>query len=59
MPGELERFRIDEIDVCGGNCKNDTVGLRNVFSDEVSRLLLDICWLVANGYLQLLASPDL
>ena len=55
MPRKLERFRIHKIDVGRRDGKNDTVGLRDVFGDEVARLLLDVCRLVANGYLQLLA----
>lgn len=56
MPGQFQGFRVYQIDIGGGNSKNDTVGFRNVLGDEVSRLLLDICRLIADGYLQLLAS---
>jgi hypothetical protein len=42
MAGQLESLGVYEIDVCGGDGENDTVGLRNVFGDEVPRLLLDI-----------------
>jgi hypothetical protein len=55
MAGELQRLRVDEIDVGGRDGENDTVGLRNVLGDEVARLLLDVGRLVANGYLQPLA----
>lgn len=56
MPGELERFRVDKIDIRGRDGEDDTVRLRNVLGDEVASLLLDICGLVPNGYLQPLAS---
>jgi hypothetical protein len=52
MASQLQSLGVYEIDVCGGDGENDTVRLRNVFGDEVPRLLLDICRLVANGYLQ-------
>ena len=55
MAGQLQSFRVDEIDVGGGDSEDDTVGLRNVLGDEVSRLLLDIGGLVANGHLRELA----
>jgi hypothetical protein len=58
MSGELERFRVDKIDVRGGNGEDDTVRLRNVFGDEVARLLFDVCWLIANRNLLMLASPS-
>jgi hypothetical protein len=57
MPGELQGFRVDKIDICGRNCKDDAIGLRDVFGNEVARLLLDVCGLVADGYLQLSAPP--
>jgi hypothetical protein len=61
MAGQLQSLGVDEIDVRGGDGKNDTVGLGDVLGDEVAGLLLDVCRLVANGYLQLLAltSPTL
>jgi hypothetical protein len=55
MARELESLGVYEIDVGGRDSQNDTVRLRDVFGDEVARLLLDIGRLVANGYLQLLA----
>jgi hypothetical protein len=53
MSRKLQGFRVDKIDVCGRDCKNNAVGLCNVFGNEVARLLLDVCGLVADGYLQL------
>ncbi len=55
MASQLQRLRVDKIDVCGGDGEDDTVGLGNVLGDESTSLLLDICRLVADGYLQLLA----
>ena len=55
MSGELQRLRVDEIDVGGRDSENDTVGLRNVLGDEAACLLFNVCWLVANGNLQPLA----
>jgi hypothetical protein len=57
MAGQLQRFRIDKIDVGRRDGENDTVRLRDVFGDEVACLLFDVCRLVADGYLQLLAPP--
>lgn len=54
MAGQLQCFRVDKIDVRGGDSKDDTVRLGDIFGNEISGLLLDICRLVANGYLQLL-----
>lgn len=51
MAGQLERFRVDQVNVGGRNGKDDTVRLGDVFGDEVACLLLDISRLVANGYL--------
>lgn len=55
MAGELQGFRVDQIDVCGGDGKNNTVGLCNVLGNEVSCLLLNVGRLVANGDLGPLA----
>lgn len=55
MPGELQSFRVYEIDVGRGDGQNNTVRLRDVLGDETAGLLLDVCWLVANGNLQPLA----
>jgi hypothetical protein len=55
MASELQRLRVDEIDVGGRDGEDDTVRLRDVLGDEVARLLLDVGRLVANGYLQPLA----
>lgn len=55
MAGQLQSFRVDEIDVGGGDGEDDTVGLRNVLGDEVPRLLLNIGRLIANGHLGELA----
>jgi hypothetical protein len=56
MPGKLQSFRVDKVDVCGGDGEDDTVRLRDVFGDEVAGLLFDVGRLVTDGYLQLLAS---
>jgi hypothetical protein len=55
MAGQLQSFRVDEINVRGRDSKDHAVRLGNVFGNEVSRLLLDVGRLVADGYLQLLA----
>lgn len=57
MSGKLQSLRIDEIDVCGRDRENDTVGLRDIFGNEVACLLLNIRRLVANGNLRLLLAP--
>lgn len=51
MAGQLERFRINQIDVCGRDGEDDAVGLCDVLCDEVARLLFNVGRLVANGYL--------
>lgn len=48
MAGKLERLRVDNVDIGGGDGENDTVGLGNVLGNQVSGLLLDIGRLVAN-----------
>lgn len=55
MPSQLQSFGIYKIHVGRRDGEDDTVGLRNVFGDEVAGLLLDIGGLIANGYLLLLA----
>lgn len=57
MAREFQRLRVDEIDVCGGDGEDDTVGLCNIFGDKVAGLFLDVARLVANGYLQTLVGP--
>ena len=52
MPGKLESLGVHNIVVGRGNSKDDAVWLRNVFRDEVPRLLLDIRRLVADGNLE-------
>ena len=49
MAGEFERFRVDNVDVCGRNGQDNTVGLGNVLRNKSSGLLLDVGRLVANG----------
>jgi len=49
MSGELQGFRVDDVDVGRGDGKDDAVGLRDVLGDEVSSLLLDVRGLVADG----------
>lgn len=56
MAGELQRLRVHEVDVGGRDSEDDAVRLRNVLGDEVARLLLDVCRLVANGDLWSLAA---
>jgi hypothetical protein len=56
MARELQSLGVYEIDVGWRDGQDDTVRLRDIFGDEVAGLLLDICRLVANGYLELLAS---
>ena len=51
MAGQLQRFRVDKINVGGRNGKDNTVWLGNVLSDKSAGLLLDIRRLVANRYL--------
>ena len=51
MAGKLESFRVDNVDVGGGDGEDNAVGLGNVLGDEVTRLLLDVARLVANGNL--------
>ena len=48
MAGQLESFRVHQIDVCGRNCEDETVGLCDVLGDQVACLLLNITRLVAN-----------
>jgi hypothetical protein len=55
MAGQLQSFRVDKINVRGRDSEDYTVRLGNVFGNEVSRLLLDVGRLIADGYLQLLA----
>lgn len=52
MASKLESFRIDNVDIGGGNGKDNTVGLGDVFRDEVSGLLLNIGGLVSYGNLR-------
>ncbi len=51
MAGELEGFRVDDVDICGGHGEDDAVGLGNVLGYQVPRLLLDVCGLVPDGHL--------
>jgi hypothetical protein len=51
MPGQLESFGIDEIDVGRGNSEDDAVGFRNVFRNQIPRLLFDVGRLVSDGHL--------
>jgi hypothetical protein len=51
MAGQLQRFRVDKVNVGGRNGKDDTVWLGDVLGDESAGLLLDVGRLVANGYL--------
>ena len=53
MPSQFQGLRIDQVNISRRDSENNAVGLRDVFGDEVSRLLLDIGRLVANGYLRL------
>lgn len=48
VTGKLESFRVDDINIGRRHSENDTVGLGDVFGNEVSSLLLDIGGLVAN-----------
>jgi hypothetical protein len=52
MAGEFERFRVDNVDICGRNSQDNTVRFGNVFGNKSSGLLLDIGRLVANGDLK-------
>jgi hypothetical protein len=52
MPGELESFRVDEVDVCRRHGENDAVWLCDVFRNEVSGLFFDVRRLVADGNLR-------
>lgn len=52
MTGQLQGFRVDNVDICGRDSQDDTVGLGNVFRNQVTGLLLDVAGLVANGNLQ-------
>ena len=49
MAGQLEGLGVDQIDVCGRDGEDDTVGLCDVLCDQVAGLLLDIARLIANG----------
>ena len=49
MAGKFESFRVDKINVGGGNGKNYAVGLCYILRDQVAGLLLDVCRLVADG----------
>jgi hypothetical protein len=42
MAGQLQRFRVDKINVGGRNGKDDTVWLGDVLGDESAGLLLDV-----------------
>lgn len=55
MAGELESFRIDDINIRGGNSKDDTVGLGDVFGDEGASLFLDIGGLISDWNLDKVA----
>lgn len=55
MSGQLQGFRVYEIDVGGRNGENDTIRLRNVLGDEVSSLFFNVCRLISDWDLQLLA----
>src|SRR6266480_5177168 len=58
MASELECFRIDDIDVGRGNGKDDAVWFCDILCDEVSGLLFDIGWLVANRNLRKFVSKS-
>ena len=51
MARKLQGFRIDNVHVRRRDGKDDTVWLRDVFRNQVARLLLDIRGLVANWHL--------
>lgn len=42
MAGQLQSFRVNEIDVRGGYGKDDAVRFGDILGDEVAGLLLDI-----------------
>lgn len=42
MASELQSFRVHEIDVCGRDGENDTVGLGNILGNEIAGLFLDV-----------------
>lgn len=48
MASQLEGFRVDQVDVCGRDGEDDTVGLCDVLGDQVAGLLLDVAGLVTN-----------
>jgi hypothetical protein len=48
VTSQLESLRVDQVDVCGRNSEDDTVGLCDVLGDQVAGLLLNIARLVAN-----------
>lgn len=51
MAGEFEGLRVDNIDICRGNGENNTVRLCDILRNQVACLFLDICGLIADGYL--------
>jgi hypothetical protein len=51
MPCQLERFRVDDVDVRGRDRQDYTVGLCDVLGNEVTGLLLDVAGLVSDGNL--------
>lgn len=52
MSRKFERFRVYNVDICGRDCENDAIRFRNIFGDEIPRLLLDVRRLVANRNLK-------
>lgn len=57
MPCKLECLWVHNIDIGRGNGENDAVRLGDVFWDEISGLLLDICRLISNRYLPTVSIP--
>lgn len=52
MTCELQGLRVHNINVRGRHSQDNTVGFGNIFRDEVSSLLFDICRLITDGDLQ-------
>ena len=52
MTCKFECFGVDNVHIGRRNGEDDTVGLGDVLGDEVSRLLLNIGWLITNWYLE-------
>lgn len=52
MSGELQRLRVNNVDIGRRHSQNKTVGLGDILGNQVSRLFLDIGGLITNRHLE-------